>query len=97
MRIKAKLKSFEEIASVSVPTLFMDGDTYVIALENIAYKNFNKKEGKYMYLPSMMGGLHDKDIIVETGCYEDCFLYRNGESVVKLGRWMLNLLEKVKD
>ena len=92
MKILVRLKSFEEIASVSVPTIILEERRYSIVLENLAYKNFNNMNGKYKYNPKYMASLHNKDIVVETDRYEDCYLYEG----IKLGGWMINLIKEMK-
>lgn len=96
-----KLKTFEEIASVSVPTIMQchyNKCTFdAICLENLKFKNFNSPDGKYKFIPHLMLPLMDSELVVSTDDYEDCYYYNKDGAHVKLGRWMVNIIGKYDD
>ena len=99
MKIRIKLKSFEEIASVSAPKVMYFNDKYIIMLENLGYKNFNQQDGKYLFDPETMIPLLDKELVVEYCNIESKLVYdlKDYEYKVTFGLWMVNILGKVQE
>ena len=100
MLLKVRFKSFQDIASVSVPILCNDNKeetsfTY-IGLQHLGNKNFNDPSGKYLFIPHTMVELFNKVLIINTEQYEDCFLYTEDGMHSKLGRWMVDIIGKIE-
>ncbi len=90
MSLKVKVKSFAEIASVSVPELqYTEDRGNYIVLRHLGYRNFNTPEGKYTYDPYFMLPLAGKEITVDPDQYEHGFLYETEDVSIKFGKWML--------
>ena len=90
MKLKVKLKNFEEIASVSVPEVIYRDGRYIIMLKNLGYKNFNIQDGKYLFDSEFMIPLLNKELVVIYDNIEKSYTYKT----IVFGRWMLDILGK---